>query len=542
MRDRLEAPDFDADQYDRPNAAWVCGRACEGRTCPGGPSPEGDCRATGECRPALKKSKKTGSERWVCNRPARQGGHCEAGPSSEGVCGCPIPPCQPARSLRSKRGLWSFWVAVSSAIVLLAMFSDPFAWDFISPGEVSTYHNGPAFANMAGVNSEQEGCAACHVAADGGPATWLVAATVSDKRSRAGFGSAGPDHHRFTSIDSSCLRCHLGHDFHHPAAPARVSCSGCHKEHQGGGRMPSPTDSQCAECHNNPAAMLAAAANAKAIDSEQFAYRHFKGATPFKAPRTAVGNTNVFASFSVGHPEFQIHRESLKELNTLRFNHQAHRTGLRCDDCHSPDPSGVHHLPISFEQHCQKCHSLQFDQANPKLRLPHGNPEFLRAFLNSLPKQYEDLAKQSGLTAKREIDVFADRQLLRLWEEFVDVGQLEKAILLAQGKFDRAKDSSRHDYQGCAYCHSVTRGEDGIGRITPPQIPDRWLLKGRFNHARHLNIDCAQCHRVSASRDTSDINIPSKKSCATCHSPAGGVPETCATCHNFHTVSGRMIR
>lgn len=439
-------------------------------------------------------------------------------------------------------------VAASSAIVLLAMSSDPFAWKFITPGEVSSYHNGRAFAVMAGVDSDREGCAACHIAAEGGPADWLTAAADSDKRSRTDVSASDSGRHRFTSIDSSCLRCHLGHDFHHPAAPENVSCSGCHKEHKGGGRMPAPTDSDCADCHNNPEAMHAAARNAESIDPKEFAYRRYQGLLPFQAPRSKAGNTNVFARFSGGHPEFQIHREQLKEANTLRFNHQAHLTsggkalGLRCDDCHAPDPSGVHHLRISFERHCEKCHALQFDRVNPTLRLPHGDPEFLRAFVNSLPTQYQDLARRSGLTAKREIEAFAQEQLRRLANEIGGGERLEEKILFAGGRFDRPNEAPRHDYPGCAYCHAVTKDAGGVGRITPPEIPDRWLVKGRFDHARHLNVACAQCHSVLASRETSDINIPSKQSCAACHSPRGGVPETCATCHNFHTVSGRMIR
>ena len=41
MSEQLPAPDFDAQNYARPNQDWVCGHACEGKACPAGPDKKG---------------------------------------------------------------------------------------------------------------------------------------------------------------------------------------------------------------------------------------------------------------------------------------------------------------------------------------------------------------------------------------------------------------------------------------------------------------------------------------------------------------------
>ena len=77
----VPAPDFDAQNYARPNQNWICGHACEGKPCPLGPSAGGKCQATSECRPVLKKLPGEAKGRWECTR---QGGACEAGPLPDG--------------------------------------------------------------------------------------------------------------------------------------------------------------------------------------------------------------------------------------------------------------------------------------------------------------------------------------------------------------------------------------------------------------------------------------------------------------------------
>lgn len=72
-------------------------------------------------------------------------------------------------------------------------------------------------------------------------------------------------------------------------------------------------------------------------------------------------------------------------------------------------------------------------------------------------------------------------------------------------------------------------------------MPERWLPDARFSHAAHANIACGQCHDAIHSQETADIILPPKESCEACHSPKGGVVNTCAECHNYHNPPGGMI-
>ena len=96
-RIKLQQFGFQESQYERPNQPWTCGRLCEGRPCHIGPDAKGHCLATAECHPAKK------GDRYHCTRPQSQGGLCKEGPLPDGSCCHPVPPCQPVRSVRSRR-------------------------------------------------------------------------------------------------------------------------------------------------------------------------------------------------------------------------------------------------------------------------------------------------------------------------------------------------------------------------------------------------------------------------------------------------------
>ena len=78
-------------------------------------------------------------------------------------------------------------------------------------------------------------------------------------------------------------------------------------------------------------------------------------------------------------------------------------------------------------------------------------------------------------------------------------------------------------------------------RITPAVIFDRWLGDGRFDHSKHQQQTCAECHAsIHTSEKTSDINIPTQQSCTQCHnSKPGGVANDCESCHHYHDDPAR---
>jgi hypothetical protein len=272
----------------------------------------------------------------------------------------------------------------------------------------------------------------------------------------------------------------------------------------------------------------------------------------FKTSRPENGYTKIIHGFATDHPEFQVLEEKLPDPNPLRFNHQLHLTSpniaplkgraLECVDCHKPDAAGIYHLKITYEEHCKSCHSLQFDVNNPGLLVPHGNAEHVRAFLRSLPAQYADFAVgQKGINRQPEVESFAQEQLNRLRDSYASGEELEQRVffgdartapvanLVAQGSRGPAK------FPGCAYCHTVAPSETGAPHVSQPVIPDRWLVRGEFDHGKHFKVACVQCHQAGQSRETSDVLLPTKASCVACHSPQGGVANSCSTCHSFHT-------
>jgi doubled CXXCH motif protein len=553
MKEQLPSPDFNSFQYERPNQNWICGKAADGKACRIGPDANGRCRATYECQPALETKPGETKGRWRCTRTAECGGPCENGPLPDAICRRAIPKCVPVRSLRAKRKIFTISVAALTAGILLVGLCGPFRWRFVSPGSLSSQHSTEAFARMAGANGN---CVVCHNSAHGGPATWLRAGFAAKPgpfqlRSLAATGPFG-----MTSIDQNCLRCHTGHSFHEPDVVRDSSCSDCHAEHQGPGPMRAPTDANCLSCHANSAVMEASFESGKKLPAAAFDFRPEQGRVLFKAPRPERGYTKLIHSFATDHPEFQIIADKLRDPDTLKFNHELHLASpdispllgrkLECADCHKPDAAGVYHLKITYEQNCKQCHSLQFDVHNPDLKLPHGDAGHVRAFLRSLPQQYADYARKKGITSQAEVETFAREQIQRLRADFGSGEELEQRVFFSDArsgpvaKIGGLGAVGAAKFPGCAYCHEVTPSQTGAPQIAKPVLPDRWMIRSEFDHSKHFKVACAACHDAVHSRETSDILLPSKQSCVQCHSPQGGVADSCSTCHSYHTP-GREI-
>ncbi len=514
MSEQLPAPEFDAQNYARPNQNWICGHACEGNACRQGPDEKGRCRATAECRPVLETKPGETKGRWRCTRP---GGACESGPLPDGNCCHPIARCSPVPTLRVWRGRAALAViALSCAVLLIVLGNPPWRNQFISPGEVSSGHSGAAFAALAATNHLNQNCGACHVAGNSGPNGMVNTALRADPgmfdlKKLANAKPAAP-----TAIDESCLKCHAGKNVHQPDAPA-ISCSFCHTEHHGA-TMKAVATANCTFCHGTAATM----------------------AVSRKVP--------VIHQFSEDHPQFRFITEKRRDPDMLKFNHELHLTGstipklpggikLDCAFCHQPDAAGAFMRPVIFEKNCRVCHSLQFDPETPELMLPHGSAEFVSAYLRSLPKQYSDLAAKKNMA---DANGYAEQKLARLRSQFGSGEQLERRIFLSTATFGpeaqvgTLSGVTRAVFPGCAYCHEVTTSTAGSPEITKPVMPERWLAQAKFNHAKHAAISCEQCHDATHSKDTAEILLPPKETCAVCHSQRGGVTDSCTECHTFH--------
>jgi hypothetical protein len=456
------------------------------------------------------------------------------------------------RSLRAQRGAFTWGVLALTAGALLVLLGGAWRNDFLNPGALSDPHRSPAFAALAaGTNRTDQTCAACHAAGARGPAGLVQAAFAASPAPLEWHRLLERPRSDMTVVDHSCTRCHTRHAFHQPNVLREHSCSLCHQEHAGAGPMRPPTDANCASCHGDAHIMAASAQRGRELPTEAFQFRPKFGAREFPPGRPPEGYTQVFGSFA-DHPEFRVHTGRQRDPNPLRFNHALHLTGetipplpggrkLDCASCHEPDATGARFLPVRFEQHCQACHSLQFDPATPELTLPHGEPRFVSAFLASLARQYADHARgTAGLRRQDEVDRFVETRLRALQEPFGSREELERRVFFSTSIHAPApavgtvSGAARALYPGCAYCHEVKPAANGAARVMPAVIPQRWLPHGGFTHAKHTQVACANCHAAAASRETADILLPTKSSCVTCHSPAGGVMHSCSTCHAYH--------
>jgi hypothetical protein len=380
---------------------------------------------------------------------------------------------------------------------------------------------------------------------------------------------------KFVAVqDTSCLTCHKN-DAHDHAPVARIAlakeapglggrikgffkvrfnkpdggCVDCHTEHEGAGRMTPTAQAFCTDCHSSLDARL---------------------------PDTKIANA---VDFGTDHPQFQptittglesetrlIRRISFDrkpiEDNGLKFPHSIHlsktnavarmaqtmaaREGwgqtLVCKDCHTPSADGTRFKPVDMEGDCQMCHSLSFEQIGGTLRtLRHGEPAQvvadLRAYYRSTgPARPISL---SGMSRRQPGDYAAAETAsdylrgARIWQ-----GGAEAAIAAVFTKGG-----------ACYDCHAIWPNPAVAGGWQVKKVvqPDRYMMKGWFDHDAHSTETCSSCHKAEASRNATDLLLPDQNSCRTCHVGESGasikhvstpVNSSCAMCHDYHMDGG----
>ena len=65
------------------------------------------------------------------------------------------------------------------------------------------------------------------------------------------------------------------------------------------------------------------------------------------------------------------------------------------------------------------------------MSVPHGNEEFVRAFLRSLPAQYAEYGRKQGLTGQGELDEFVKNQMTRIRKQFLAGENLEQKVFFS---------------------------------------------------------------------------------------------------------------
>lgn len=319
---------------------------------------------------------------------------------------------------------------------------------------------------------------------------------------------------------SKCVDCHphQPHAVHEKNPP---DCFSCHAEHRGATKLVEIPDTTCRSCHANleqhvrtPPAELASAR--------------------FAQGRYSFASIARIRDFGDSHPELVYPNDA----NKLRFNHKLHlqprgifdakgkREVLQCASCHAlvTVRDKVDPVPVDFEQHCQRCHRLTFDDRYPNEQVSHGGDNM---------KVYGAVfAASSGAAAIVGKPAAEVRRILATRAAAAPEQQayLRKANFVFRDK--------------CSVCHEIKPSGQQLA-ATPPVISTTWLASAKFTHGSHRAVDCETCHKgVRESVNTSDVLMPRRADCTACHSPNAETAQassSCRTCHEYHLRPKRSV-
>lgn len=335
--------------------------------------------------------------------------------------------------------------------------------------------------------------------------------------------------------DSACTACHQTVEHH--SDPVRFpsasfeddKCQSCHKEHQGNQTVVRNDQGFCIDCHGDLTDMEPATTLRNVRD---FGTDH-----PDFLPNVVIdASLNIMSrEKSMSDPE------PPTENSGLIFPHADHlrKVGVRhptdgvielgCSACHVPDEGNVSMLPIDFEQHCNQCHTLNFDTQLPGRELVHGDPEELFLQVSDI---YNSVALRGGYEEPEAPAIIrrrpgtplqdTDRAAARNWAE-------EKSAMILEGRFGKGQ---------CSECHSLYDDPStGSWNVKPVFITEKWFPKSKFDHGSHSDVGCQACHAAESSISSGNVLMPAIDVCQSCHGgevASNRVPSTCVTCHDFH--------
>jgi predicted CXXCH cytochrome family protein len=357
--------------------------------------------------------------------------------------------------------------------------------------------------------------------------------------------------------NQACLECHAATLHQHAAADVRIErlqgerCTACHLEHNEPPSLVRRDARLCADCHANLEGVLGRA--------------HDSGAA---------------TDFATAHPEFRLtildelsreppswrpprwRRVKLEdaagaEHSGLIFPHDVHLTAegikaptgsvvMKCGDCHQPEEGGARMQAIRMEQHCESCHRLDFEPADPERTVPHGDPDrVLQTLVEYYSARYLEDYPDPHATARPSRSVARPGVAL-------DPAARAYALELARAKaLATARDL--FERRTCHQCHAVAASVDENGAprwsVAPAVLTREWMPKAHFDHARHSTAltSCETCHAAGQSKAAADVLMPGIKTCRECHGGSSRlataqnlVPSDCTLCHSFHIPTNEL--
>ena len=329
----------------------------------------------------------------------------------------------------------------------------------------------------------------------------------------------------------ACLGCHT--DRTHSKFEAKTpDCASCHVEHRATGVFLAVSNASCVDCHGD-----------------------------LKTTRERPEIERAVRTFA-DHPELGPLRAGRRDEAAIRFDHKIHLSStkinpddtLSCVRCHVPAKDGALMLPITFEQHCKKCHAQSGLGPDSSVEVVHDAPDVVRedlkakllfAAVNNPDGIFG--STDPGLPGRVRRDPLDASVSLAA---FIDPGNPKSALAKAEARLYQPLDANVSDGASslldankyCFLCHDEdgSRAPGELPKLEPTKIPTRWLVHGEFSHRAHDLLTCEHCHPdVRESAKTADVNLPKKDVCQRCHidGETQSAGTSCMLCHLYHDTS-----
>ena len=409
---------------------------------------------------------------------------------------------QLASGLLKKWQLTILGVLIIAGVTGIAFFTKSTpdrAWTlqtFLSPGPVSQAHS-----------VIEHDCARCH------GTTWQPVADITCKTCHD-----GPPHHSNQAFTPPCLTCHIEHKGRQTALTVVA-------------------DRLCTQCHDALQARgVAQSASLQVVGPDGLTIQHFTS----------------------GHPEFAVHvgsarvrlndRAHLRDGAQVHLNHSMHLKpntrgpedfeALKCSDCHQVDAQRAYMRPVTYKEHCQRCHPLAFDERFPQQVVPHDTPDVVHASLDTTFIRYCRDRLLTNTAAAQGHEPMQQRR------PGAPSAPLEETRFIAPCAEEEVRGAEAFLFadkkqNGCTLCHVLEppAANSPLPTIVPTAIPQRWLPHSVFDHQTHARAgrSCEDCHSAArTSEQTTDVLLPDMVLCQGCHARAGEVRAACVTCHVYH--------
>jgi predicted CXXCH cytochrome family protein len=364
--------------------------------------------------------------------------------------------------------------------------------------------------------------------------------------------------------DNACNTCHVNVKDHlnalHPATDSftQFRCQDCHKEHNEQQSIVSASDRLCTQCH---AGIHPGVKEFTSTDHPEFS-------ATLLSPTVVTGQGPMAVTWqAIKAPADATPKETNHliyphdiHLDARAVTHQQRGDALLCADCHVLNQDGEHFAPVTMEQHCADCHDLSFDINNPQKQLPHGEPP---AVFDVLRTYFVDMAfspvEKSFQRRRLPGKVTVDDRCIKDYNCAIQQTQRE-----AEKQFLQS---------GCVTCHEVSTvagAEAGDQwQVLPVKLSEDWYPAARFDHRSHLtpsdynsrhqkaltsgvenNDVCLSCHQAQQSNSSSDVLMPGRGQCTSCHGDSADgsfffkprVALNCIACHGYHRGNQILAR